>query len=438
MRSGNMPVAVVRYDGTSAALKKAIELSNGFERLRPDSKVLLKPNIAWAGRASRSSPKFGTVTTARVAEDLIRLLREYGCRDICIGEGTVLNRELGSNTSGGYRLSGMERVARQYGVRLIDFHQEPFTAVELDGVEIRISAVALESDFLINIPVLKTHSQTKVSLGLKNLKGCLDMRSRMEFHRRDLDRFIARLNTRVRPQLTVIDGIYAMECGPDFLGTAHRTNLIIAGRDSFLCDLVGSMILGIEPSSVGYLAEFASIEKRSMDRDSVEVRGERIEDVMLNLGWQRDFGEIMRQVSVKGLKFQDGGKSYCSGCLAPLESVLVAYSKDNPGVDLGGVEICFGGQVRPDKRSRKVFLVGNCSIQANRDFEGAVRIKGCPIGVRDAFYAFTRHTLGGRKTRRLMAIRFLKNLANRAGIYDEDFPLYRRYSPGEFDEGHFS
>ena len=437
MNPANMPVAIVKYDGTLGTLRKAIELSNGFERLRADSKVLLKPNIAWSSRASKKSPKFGAITTSRVMEDMIQLVREWGCEDIAIGEGTVVNKELGSDTFRGYKLSSIDRVARKYGVKLVDFHQEPFKRVKVDGIEIGISIIALESDFLINVPVLKTHSQTKVSLGLKNLKGCLDMKSRRESHKQGLDRYIALLNTQIKPELTVVDGVYAMEQGPDFLGTAHRMNLIIAGRDNLACDIVCSSILGIDPSSIGHLQQFASIADRSLNINTIDVRGEGIKEVAKKLKWKRSYEDLFQQAGVRGITFQDPGKHFCSGCLVPWESVLLAFSKDNQGVNLEDVEVCCGAQVKPKKGSRRILLVGNCAIQANRDLNNAVQIKGCPIDVRKAFFVFTRHTLGTRRATRLLMIRFVKNLANRIGIYDEDFPLYRRYESPEFDVKHF-
>jgi len=117
--------------------------------------------------------------------------------------------------------------------------------------------------------------------------------------------------------------------------------------------------------------------------------------------------------------------------------VLLAFSKDNQGVNLEDVEVCCGAQVKPKEGSRRVLLVGNCAIQANKGLNNAVQIKGCPIDVRKAFFVFTRHTLGTRRATRLLMIRFVKNLANRIGIYDEDFPLYRRYESPEFDVKHF-
>ncbi len=372
-------VAVVRYDETSNALRRAIDLCDGFEGLRGTNRILLKPNIMWGGGIGRKMPKYGIVTTSRIVEDLVKLLREWGCVNISIGEATLANKELGSETLGGYEWTGIARVAKEYGVKLIDFNQETFKRTEVDGISMAISRTALDSEFLINLPVLKTHHQARVSLGLKNLKGCLSMKSKMEFHRRGLDQMIAMLNTQLRPKLTVIDGIYAMENGPTALGTAHRMDLIIAGKDNLSCDVVGSMVLGIEPSSVGHLREFASIVGRSADLAEIDVKGENIKDVKKKLEWKaNNYQDIYDRARVDGIRVQDPGKQFCTGCVSNLQALSVVFCKDNRDITLNRTEICCGPEVKAKADSKKVFLFGDCSIRANKDLADGIRLKGCP------------------------------------------------------------
>jgi uncharacterized protein (DUF362 family) len=435
---GKNSVAVVRYDETSNALRRAIDLCDGFEGLRSSDKILLKPNIIWGGGIGRKMPKYGIVTTSRIVEDLVKLLREWGCENISVGEATLVNKELGSETLGGYKWTGIARVAKGYGVKLIDFNQEPFERIEMDGTSIAIARAALDADFLINLSVLKTHHQARVSLGLKNLKGCLEMRSKMEFHRRGLDHMIALLNTQIKPKLTIIDGIYAMENGPSALGTAHRMNLIIAGQDNLSCDIVGSAVLGIEPSSVEHLSEFASIANRSLDLAEIDVKGENIEDVTKKLEWKaNNYQDIYDRARVGGITVQDPGKRFCTGCVSNLQALSVVFCKDNPGITLKNTEICCGPEVKPKADSKNVFLFGDCSIRANKDLADGIRLKGCPPGVIDSLVTFMNHSIGKHKGRKIMGVRLLKMIANRLRIYDEDMPTYRRYESPEFDERHF-
>jgi len=430
-------VAIVKYDGTSNALRKTIELCGGFEELKPDYKILLKPNILWGG--TKKLPPFGVVTTSAIVDHLLQLLRDQGCKDITIGEGTIPNKELGSSTLRGYEWSGIGKVAKRYGARLVDFNSEPFEEVELEKIKVKITRRALESDFLINLPVLKTHRQTKVSLGMKNLKGCLAIGSKKKFHKHDLPRLIALLNAKIKTSLTIIDGIYSMEGGPDFLGTSHRTNLIIAGRDIFSCDIVGAAAVGIRPEEVDYLKEFSSIKGRSLSLEAIEVKGETLKEIARPLKWHLSVDDIFHQAGIRGITVQHGATdlSCCSGCEAILSAFCGVFCKDNPGVALDGLEICMGGKAKAKKESKKVFLLGDCAIAANKDFKNGIKIKGCPPPIIDTVMSIVLKSLPKKRVAKILMSRMVKNMGMKLGIYDEAFPTFGAYKPPEFDRGHF-
>ena len=428
-------VAILKYDGTSNPLKEAIEWCGGFEGLKPHHKILLKPNIVWA--ATKKFPPYGIVTTSTMVDHLLHLLRERGCKDITIGEGTLANKEMGSNTMKGYVWSGIGKVAQKYGVRLVDFNTEPFEEVELDGVKVKISRWASASDFLINLPVLKAHRETKISLGMKNLKGYLAPNSKKKFHLKGLPRLIALLNTKIKPSLTVIDGIYGLEKGPDFLGTPHRMNLIIAGRDTFSCDLVGTMVMGMKPEEVDTLREFASLEGRSLSLNGIEVKGERIDHVAQKFEWRLSIEDIFHEARIHGITVQDPGESCCSGCATILSAFIAVFSKDSPGVALDGVEICMGGGVRAKEESKKVFLLGNCAIANHKDLKGGINVKGCPPPVMNTVVALVRKTLPPKRFAKIMTSRLIKNIGMKLRIYDEAFPVFGVYEPPDFERNHF-
>ena len=430
-------VAVVRYDGTPNSLKKAIELCDGFKELKPDHKILLKPNILWGG--TKKLPPFGVVTTSAIVGHLLQFLRDQGCKDITIGEGTVPNKELGSSTYRGYKWSGIGKVAERYGARLVDFNTESFEEVQLEKVKVKVSRWALESDFLINLPVLKTHQQTKVSLGMKNLKGCLAIESKKKFHKHDISRLIALLNTRIKTSLTLIDGIYAMERGPDFLGTPYRTNLLIAGRDILSCDIVGAAAVGIKPEEVDHLREFGSLKGRSLSLDAIEVKGETLKQIARPLKWHLSVEDIFHQTGIKGITIQqeETDQSWCSGCEAILSAFCGVFCKDNPGVALDEVEICLGGKAKAKKESKKVFLLGDCAIAGNKDLRDGIKIKGCPPPIIDTVMSIVIKSLPPKRVAKILMFRMIKNIGIKLGIYDEAFPAFGVYKPPEFDRSHF-
>ena len=431
-------VSIVKYDESSNSVQRAVELCSGFKGLKASDKVLLKPNIVWGAGSTKKLPKFGLLTTARIMEDIVKLLQEYGCTNISFGEGTIHDPELGSDTMKGYRWSGMARVAKQYDVALIDFNKSSYDTVDLDGLKVHIAAKALEADFLIDVPVLKTHGLCKVSLGMKNLKGCLSMASKRIFHRKDLHQMIALLNMRVKPKLTIIDGIYGMEHGPSALGLAHRMNVIIAGNDILSCDMAGAAVLGIDPASVGHLTSYAAMNGRTVNMDGLDLKGERIDNVSKKLEWSYDLEKIMRTMGVTGISVPIPGTRFCTQCVSHTEGVLSAFAKDNAGMSFDGVEICVGGEARARQNSKKVFLFGECALRVNNDRESVIRVKGCPPRATDMLVALNYNCLGSRRATRIIMERTLKTVGNKLGVYDEDFPTFPRYEPPAFDESHFA
>jgi uncharacterized protein (DUF362 family) len=385
-------VALVKYDQTPNALRKAVELCEGFEKLKRTDKVLIKPN---AGQGlKRTQPPNGVVTTTAVLGDLIGLLRDYGCTDITIGEGPILLPEFRWDPARAFEWSGIKQLAQELGVNLVDFNEGKFTRFVMGGKRVEVSKVALEADFLINVPVLKAHRQSMVSIGLKNLKGCLHNTSKKNFHRFGLGRFIALLNTRIRTDLAIIDGIYALQRGP-WGDDAHRLDLLIAGKDVLSCDLVGSTVLGIDPKTVPHFQEFAQMKGRSLDVESIDVRGERIEDVATKLEWRLVLaGETLREdYGVKGVAMDDPGALVCTACGTTAWTGICQYLEENRGATFDNMEFCMGLGPKAKEESRQVFLLGNCAITVNKERKDAIRLKGCPPSIQETYDILKKHAM---------------------------------------------
>ena len=82
-------VAVVKYQSPFVSVRKAIDLCGGLDHMLHGAKVFIKPNIVFWTK-STVFPMWGVITTSRVLEDMVILLRERGADDITIGEGTVV------------------------------------------------------------------------------------------------------------------------------------------------------------------------------------------------------------------------------------------------------------------------------------------------------------------------------------------------------------
>ncbi len=335
----------------------------------------------------------GVITTSVIMEETVLLLKEHGINDISIVEGSLqLNpneKHIGQKSFAGL---GYQKLSNKYGVKLIDVWERPFEKVEIaDGLTLNINADVMASDFLANLPVLKTHAQVRVSLGIKNLKGFLNISSRKKCHsadhEQDLDYMISRVPKFMPPSATIIDGIYTLERGPSFDGKPRKTDLVIVSANLLAADMVGAKILGHDPRDIAYLSQAAESQGTMIDIPNIEILGEKIDDVAafheFNFPYNYDntLPANMEKMGIKGLKFHKYDSTvctYCSPLIGTLLTILAMFYQGNPFDD---VEFLTGKRLTPSKDMKKSILVGQCMCKRNKDHEGPqeiVKIKGCP------------------------------------------------------------
>ena len=387
-------VAIVKYEKPIESVRKAVDLSHGLDRLSAKTRVFIKPNlILWRGVSPAVLPKWGMITTSRIMEDMVALLKERGIDSITIGEGPVIsdpkNKEKAVRAFDGLGYLALER---RYGVKCLNIFERPFEKVDLgEGVVLNVNVDILSSDFVINIPVLKTHAQTVVSLGVKNLKGLIDIESRKKCHNVDIENnlhyMIARLANKLPCSFTFLDGIYTNECGPFFSGQIRRSNILVASDDLLSADIVGAKILGHNPSEVLHLVHLGKIRGRSLDLSNVEVVGERLEDLASSHEYAFPYNKdgalplMLDEVGIKGLSYRKYDLTLCTACWGLSIIIPIAIAKAWKGRPWDDVEILTGKMMKPSPGKRKTILIGKCIFEANKDspdIHEMIAAKGCP------------------------------------------------------------
>ena len=365
--------------------------------------MFIKPNIVFWTRAV-PFPKWGVITTSRVVEDIVVLLKERGIDDITIGEGMVTSDAKDTATPAhAFEYLGYGILKQRYGIKYLNVFERPFEKLDFgDGVKLRFNTDILASDFVIDLPVLKCHNQTVVSLGIKNLKGMIDIPSRKRCHNinpgKDLHFWIAKLADKMPPMFTLLDGIYSNERGPGPDGRLHRTNLLVASADVLSADMVGARVLGYAPEQVPHLVHAAKNRSRPLDLSDVEVIGEQIEDVARYHEYDFKYSETedgimpvpMAKQGLKGLYYQKFDLSmctYCSGINGLMLSAIRFAWKGNPW---DKVEVLTGKSMKPTAGMKKTILMGKCIYQAhkeNPDIQEMIPVKGCPPKPQDMLNA---------------------------------------------------
>jgi uncharacterized protein (DUF362 family) len=387
-------VAIVKYEKPIESVRKAVELSGGLDAMPAGARVFIKPNIVFWTRAV-AFPKWGVITTSRVVEDIIILLKERGIDDITIGEGTVtMNPKDSATPAHAFETLGYGALKQKYGIKYISVFERPFEKVDLgDDVELNFNSDILNSDFVVDLPVMKCHNQTVVSLGIKNLKGTIDIPSRKRCHTmtpgKDLHFWVARLADRMPPMLTLQDGIYTNERGPGPDGRIHRSNLLVASSDVLAADLVGAKLLGYEAQNVPHLVHAARNRKRPHDLRDIEIVGEDIEALSKFHEYDFEYSETddgmmplpLAKQGIKGVfyrKYDLSMCTYCSGINGVMLSAIRYAWKGKPWDD---IEILTGKSMQPAPGMKKTILLGKCMYQAHKDnpnIREMIAIKGCP------------------------------------------------------------
>ena len=383
-------VSVTRYESPVHSLRQALDLVGGLDFLPANSRVFIKPNILTWTQAP--FPKWGVITTSRVVEDMVILLKERGVQDITIGEGMVTMKPKDPVLSeAAYAALGYTALHKRYGVKLINTHAQPFQQRDLgDGLNLNFNEQALESDLLIDLPVLKTHAQTVVSLGIKNLKGLIDVPSRKKCHgvhpEQDLHFWVAHLPRAMPPMLTVIDGVFSLERGPSFDGKARRTDLLVASRDVLAADMVGSALLGYAPDQVPYLRQACALQARSCALSALRVTGERVDRVSAHHEYAFPYNadgtlpRPMQRMGIQGLSYYKYDTTMCTFCSGINWLVLSAIAMAWTGDPWDEVEVLTGKCMQPTP-GKKTVLLGKCMWEAHKnhpDIDSMIAVKGCP------------------------------------------------------------
>ena len=224
-------------------------------------RIGIKPNLVAPGDAS-----WGATTHPEIVAGIIEYLQERGCRNLVIAEGSWV----GDCTEESFEVCGYRELSERYGVPLLDAQKDTHFTKDCDGLELELCSCVKDIDFLINVPVLKGHCQTKITCALKNMKGLLPNTEKRHFHAMGLHRPIAHLAKGIHQDFIVVDHI----CGDlDFEdgGNPVVKNCIMAARDPVLVDtyVCGLLHYGIE--EVPYIQMAEQLGAGSTDLEHAQI-----------------------------------------------------------------------------------------------------------------------------------------------------------------------
>jgi uncharacterized protein (DUF362 family) len=287
-------------------------------------RIGLKPNLVTAKFASS-----GATTHPGIAAGLIAYLKKNGFNNLAILEGAWT----GGSTEQAFNVCGYRKLADEAGVQLIDTKRDKTRTCDCDGMKLEICESTLSMDFMINLPVMKGHCQTRLTCALKNNKGLIPDREKSRFHTLGLTKPIAHLNTVVRNDFIVVDGI----CGdPDFElgGNPLFRGFLLAARDPVLCDTWATSQMGYSLDAIPYISLAEKLNVGSANLSSAKVRKLNGEDAQSS-AVSASAGDKVRQLAPYIAE-----DNACSACYA---SLILALSHMNLSpLDSFKEKICVG------------------------------------------------------------------------------------------------
>lgn len=348
-------------------------------------RVLLKPN---AGRIASNG--CGVTTNPRVVAAAIDAFREAGA-DVAVGESPIT----GVKMHEAFETTGIAAVARERDCPLLDMDAgRPVDVNIKDGVAVKTLNVCpevFEYDVIVSIPVMKTHMHTGVTLSVKNMKGCLWRRSKVDLHMLPqvegideipLNIAIADMASVLRPHLAIIDGTTGMEgLGPS-AGKAKKLGVVLAGVDAFAVDAVACSLMGLNAYDVPHLRIGSLRGYGVIDVTMIKVSPDSWRDLSSPFELPPD----NLSIQFPGITMLD--EQSCSACQSTVLMFLNRHGKQVfdylPGQENVTIAIGKGHASVP----QSTLCIGNCTSEHK---DRGIFISGCPPVASQILKALSDH-----------------------------------------------
>ena len=365
-------------------------IKEGIEELglKPQGKILIKPNIVTANK-EYIHHSFTKPTMLEAMVDTLR--QDYGQEKITIGE----SGGIGIPSRMFFAESGIRKMSNDIDIPLVDFNEEQAKEVTLERAKLHktmeVAKSLYEADFKIWMPKLKYHIVTDLTNTLKLNIGILNHKERFLYHDDRLHQKIVDMLEIGYPDVIISD---AITIGKGFESSPYPVHLgaILISNEPLACDMVAAKILGYDPEKVVHLVEAKERGYGSLDIDDVTVSGditieelaERVKDV------ESPFQDLSKLDSpltfYEGTNKESGNICY-GGCICSIKGTLGTAEKKYPGtlkkakkaaIVMGWYE---GDVIHPDDT---VVLVGSCAGASGKlEAKKIIRVKGCPVKVKD-------------------------------------------------------
>lgn len=260
-------MVAVRGGEPGEMFTKGIASLGGLKQfVKPNQTVVIKPNIGWD-----TTPEKGANTNPDLITTLVEQCRMAGAKSIYVFDNPV------AEWTRSYKFSGIEDAAKNAGATVVSGKSEGYyQTVSIPKGKIlktaKVHELILESDVFINVPVLKNHGGSTLTISMKNLMGVVW--DRQFWHSNDLHQCIADFATFRKPDLNVIDAYRVMKRnGPRGVSVADVSLMKyqIIATDMVAADTAATKVFGMEPDQLRHIALAEQLGVGTSNIDALKI-----------------------------------------------------------------------------------------------------------------------------------------------------------------------
>jgi uncharacterized protein (DUF362 family) len=233
-------------DTLRQSIETVLEPLGGMTAIvKPGDRVLLKPNLLTGSRPTKEC-----VTRKEIVYCVAKLVQEAGGKPF-LGDSPAFGSAQGVAKANGYL-----PLAEELGLPIVEFSGKRFESVGEDFDNFRLSKEAMDADVVINLPKVKSHLQLTMTLGIKNLFGCVPGKMKAWWHLeagKDAKRFgtmLVETALTIAPELTIIDGIIGHSGNGPSGGEPQALGVLGASTDVIALDAALLAIVNVDPDLV--------------------------------------------------------------------------------------------------------------------------------------------------------------------------------------------
>jgi len=264
----NPDMAIITGESPAAITKEALAALGGMKRfIAKGDKVMIKPNIGWD-----RTPELAATTNPEVVKTLVEIAFEAGAKEVTVMDNTI------NQAQRCYARSGIAEAAKSAGAKVPFVNEFRLKKMALKGEwlkEWEVFTDFVETDKLINVPIAKHHSLSRLTIGMKNWLGAIGG-ARNQLHQK-IDEAMVDLAAFFKPQLTVLDAYRILtRNGPQGgrISDIKLQKTVVASIDPVAAETVAAGFFEIRPEELAYLgiALKRGLGQTNLEKLTVEKR----------------------------------------------------------------------------------------------------------------------------------------------------------------------